>query len=342
MKTAKPILDALHGKQATHVPLWLMRQAGRYLPEYRELRTKAGNFLDLCLTPEWAAEITLQPSKRFNLDAAILFADILLVPYALGQKLEFREGEGPRLEALRDEKDLARLEYDDAKLTPVMETLGLVKSRLPAQTALIGFCGGPWTVAAYMIEGKGKNGFSKALQWAQEKPEWMERLVAVLIEASEKYLLSQIAAGAEIIQVFESWAGLLDGDLFARWVTGPTRELVARVKKAHPGIPVIGFPREAGGNYENYARQTGVDVVGIDQHVDLGYAKEKLQPLKILQGNLDPGLLAKGGEDMRAAAEKILAMLGPRHIFNLGHGVLPQTPPAHVAELARLVHAYKA
>jgi uroporphyrinogen decarboxylase len=341
MKIEKPILNVLAGLEADHVPLWLMRQAGRYLPEYRTLRHQAKNFLDLCLTPELATEITLQPIRRFPLDAAILFADILLIPYALGQKLEFREGEGPVLEPLRDKKSIDKLHFDTKKYAPILETIDMVKKKLPAETALIGFCGAPFTVAAYMIDGTGKTGFHQARLWARDMPELLDRLIALLIEASEKYLSDQIDAGAEIIQLFESWAGLLSGAKFDRWVIEPTKELVSRLKRTYPHIPIIGFPRQAGDKYLDYASQTNVDALSIDQKVSLKFARETLQPKKLLQGNLDPLLLVKGGQEMKAGIEAILTSLGPQHLFNLGHGVMPETPPEHVAELAALVRAHK-
>jgi uroporphyrinogen decarboxylase len=332
----KPMLDVLSGKTPEHMPIWLMRQAGRYLPEYRELRKQAGNFLDLCLTPKRASEITMQPIRRFGFDAAIIFADILLIPYALGQKLEFLEGEGPVLARLEDEKDLLKLRFDENKLMPVYETLKTVQSQLPAETALIGFCGGMWTVAAYMIDGTSRNDFVLAKSWAREKPEHLGQLIALLLDASEHYLCRQIEAGAEILQIFESWAGLHAGQAFERWVIEPTRELVSRVKKKYPHVPIIGFPREAGMHYPDYALKTGVDCVSIDQHVTLDKARE-WQSIKPLQGNLDPLLLVKGGDDMRRAARAIMDKLGPGHIFNLGHGVVPETPLAHVSELIALL-----
>jgi uroporphyrinogen decarboxylase len=295
----------------------------------------------LCLTPEWAAEITLQPIKRFDFDAAILFADILLVPHALGQKLEFREGEGPVLRKIESEKDIAALKFDNNKLAPVYETLTRVKKELPGSTALIGFCGSPWTVAAYMIDGTSRKNFSEAKQWAAEHPERLEKLISVLIDTSEKYLCAQIKAGAEVLQLFDSWAGLLKGEDFARWVIDPTRELVARIKRAHPAIPIIGFPREAGGGYYDYVRQTGIDALSIDQHVELIYAKRELQGVKPLQGNLAPELLVRGGDEMKKALAAIMDALGPAHIINLGHGVVPETRPENVAELVKFVRDYR-
>jgi uroporphyrinogen decarboxylase len=337
----KPILDVLNRKKPERMPIWLMRQAGRYLPEYRELRSQAKNFLDLCLTPEKAIEITLQPIRRFDFDAAILFADILLVPHALGQRLEFRENEGPRLDGLTDEASITALSYDETKLGPVFETLAGVKGKLPKQTALIGFCGGLWTVAAYMIDGNSRDTFHAARHWAENKPDLLEWLIATLLNASEQYLIRQIEAGAEILQIFESWAGLLRGPNFERWVIEPTRELVRRVKAKYPQVPIIGFPRQAGPHYRDYAVRTGVDAISIDQGMTLDEAKN-LQSVKLLQGNLDPLLLVKGGEDMRRAADAIIAAFGPRHIFNLGHGVVPETPPEHVQELVKIVRGLEA
>ena len=332
----KPMLDVLAGNKPDRMPVWLMRQAGRYLPEYRALREKSGSFLDLCLTSKVAAEITLQPIKRFDFDAAILFADILLIPHALGQKLEFREGEGPVLAGLENKDSISQLRFDENKLTPVFETLGIVREQLPEQTALIGFCGGMWTVAAYMIDGTSRGNFAKAKLWAEKKPEQLDRLIAILVDASEQYLCRQIEAGTEILQIFESWAGLHANGSFDRWIIEPTRELVNRVKKKYPHIPIIGFPREASAHYRDYATNTGVDAVSIDQHVTLGDAQD-LQGIKPLQGNLDPALLVKGGDHMRRAAKAIIEKLGPRHIFNLGHGVVPETPLENVSELIALV-----
>lgn len=341
-KTGKPILDVLSGKEPNRRPVWMMRQAGRYLPEYRELRSKAENFLNLCMTPEWAAEITLQPIRRFDFDAAILFADILLIPMALGQKLEFREGEGPVLETVTDEKSLTRLIYDHQKLNPVYETLDRVRGAMPKHTTLIGFCGAPWTVACYMIDGNSKNDFAKAKQWVKEKPELLKQLIEILITASEAYLGKQIEAGAEALQIFDSWSGLLSAEDFRQWVIEPTMLLVKRMKERFPQIPIIGFPREAGAGYAPYIRETGVDAVSIDQFVDLATAKRDLQTIKPLQGNLDPELLVKGGEDMKTGLRNIMTTFGTKHIVNLGHGVVPQTPTEHVAELVKYVREFKA
>jgi uroporphyrinogen decarboxylase len=340
-KNQKAILNVLQGKVPDRTPVWLMRQAGRYLPEYRELRAKSKNFLNLCLTPDWATEITLQPIRRFGFDAAILFADILLVPMALGAGLEFREGEGPILELINNQKRIEQLTYDNAKVAAVYETLKRVKKELPDQTALIGFCGAPWTVACYMIDGNSKGGFVTSKRWVAEKSPLLGSLIKVLVDASEIYLKHQIEAGAEVLQIFDSWGGLLQGDDFAQWVIEPTRDLVSRIKKTYPQVPIIGFPREAQPeDYKKYAQQTGVDAISIDYDMPLDYAKTQLQPIKPLQGNLNPDLLVKGGEDMKKAIAEILTTFGPKHIFNLGHGVVPQTPPEHVADLVTFVHEF--
>ena len=306
----------------------------------QKTRAEAGGFLDLCLTPKWASEVTLQPIRRFGFDAAILFADILLIPRALGLDLQFREGEGPLLEKIASEKDIAALKYDDAQMASVYETLGLVKKQLSSETALIGFCGAPWTVACYMIDGNSHDDFALAKNWAKNKPAALEKLVAVLIEASVEYLSRQIEAGAEVVQIFDSWAGLLSAEDFVRWVIRPTAELVRRLRQKHPAIPVIGFPREAASGYEAYIRETGVDALSIDPHVDLGAAK-KLQTIKPLQGNLDPVFLVKGGAVMKNALAAIMRELGPTHIVNLGHGVVPETPVQNVEILVDFVRGFK-
>ena len=340
-KFRKPMIDVLQGKTPERTPIWLMRQAGRYLPEYREIRAKSKNFLNMCLTPDLATEITLQPLRRFDIDAAILFADILLVPMAMGVGLEFREGEGPVLEIIEDEKFLDKLSYDENKVSAVFETVRRVATKLSGKTALIGFCGAPWTVACYMIDGNSQNDFERAKNWVKEKPELLQKLINRLVDASEQYLAAQIKAGAEVLQIFDSWAGLLSGADFARFVIDPTRELVARMKKNYPHILIIGFPREAKDDYAPYIRQTGVDAMSIDPSVDLDWAQRELQSIKPLQGNLDPALLVKGGAEMKDALVKILTKMGPKHILNLGHGVVPQTPVEHITELVQFVREFK-
>jgi uroporphyrinogen decarboxylase len=339
-KIRKPILDVLAGRKPQHIPVWLMRQAGRYLPEYRALRAEAGNFLKLCLNPDYAAEITLQPIRRFGMDAAILFADILLVPMAMGVALEFREGEGPVLEKVTSRADIEKLSYDAAKVSAVFETVKRVKRELPETCTLIGFCGAPWTVAAYMVDGNSKNDFAMIKSWLRGKPELLRALISKLIEASEEYLSAQIEVGAEAVQIFDSWAGLVSGDDFKNYIIEPTTELVRRLKQKHPDIPIIGFPREAGQYYVAYLRETGVDAASIDYDIDLATA-QNLQKIKPLQGNLHPDLVVKGGDEMIEAMKNILTELGPVHIANLGHGVVPQTPPEHVGQLVKFVQGFK-
>jgi uroporphyrinogen decarboxylase len=341
---AKPILVALQRGQAGHVPVWLMRQAGRYLPEYREIRTKAGGFLELCFSPELAAEVTLQPVRRFGLDAAILFSDILVVPFALGQEVRFAEGEGPLLDPIESAAELDRLGKvgDLDRLGPVYETVERVASSLPRGAALIGFAGAPWTVASYMIEGRGTRDFAAVKAWAFAHEPLFARLIDLLVEATSVHLIRQIKAGADLVQIFDSWAGALTESEVERWCITPISAIVRRVKAACPGTPVIGFPRGIGMLYRRFVERTGVDGIGIDPAIPLDWAAAELQPLATVQGNLDPELLAAGGAGMRAAATRILERLGGGpFIFNLGHGVTQQTPPGHVAELVDLVHRWR-
>jgi uroporphyrinogen decarboxylase len=336
----KPILHVLAGHGLDSPPVWLMRQAGRYLPEYRAVREKVGGFLDLCYTPDLAAEVTLQPVRRFGVDAAILFSDILVICDALGQTLAFHEGSGPALEPIRVAEDIERLDADAAsgKYAPVIETVRRVKAELPAEVALIGFAGAPWTVATYMIEGRGGTDFTTTKRLSHEDPVLFRRLIDILVEATTGYLLAQIEGGAEVIQLFDSWAGALSEDDFNAWVIAPTREIVSRVKAVQPGIPIIGFPRGAGAQYLTYAAETGVDAVSLDFAVPLRWAQEHLPRRIALQGNLDPALLLVGGAPLDAGVDRIKqAWAGRPFIFNLGHGVMPATPPEHVARLiARL------
>jgi len=332
----KKLLSVLSGEAASVPPIWLMRQAGRYLPEYRALRAKAPDFVQFCLNPELAAEVTLQPVRRFELDAAILFADILLIPHALGQKLWFAEGEGPRLEPLRDAKDVGALRYDGEKLAPVTQTIRAVRGALDTNTALIGFAGAPWTVATYMIEGRGGTDHETIRRWAWGEPESFARLMDVLVEATSAYLIAQADAGAEALQLFESWASTVPAGLFERAVLAPTTRIVGAVKAKHPAIPIIGFPRGAGSWLSRYAEATKVDGVGMDQMTDL--ASVDLPPRVARQGNLDPVLLLQGGDAMRAEANRLVAQMhGKPFIFNLGHGVMQPTPPEHVADLVAAV-----
>ncbi|MBV9824781.1 MAG: uroporphyrinogen decarboxylase [Alphaproteobacteria bacterium] len=334
----KPILAALSGQTLSRPPWWLMRQAGRYLPEYRALRANAANFIEFCLTPTLAAEVTLQPIRRFGMDAAILFADILLIPRALGQSVEFREG-GPVLEPISPDKGLRHLRLEGlSALDPVYETIARVRRELPARTTLIGFAGAPWTVATYMVEGGGSRDYPAAKGWAYRDPDGFAALLDLISEATVRYLARQIEAGAEVIQLFDSWAGVLPEPLFGRCVIGPTRSIVQQLKQHFPATPIIGFPRGAGPRYERYADETGVDAVALDTVVPLEMARDRLQSRVAVQGNLDPIALLTGGSALEAAVVRIRGALGSGPlVFNLGHGVLPQTPPEHVARLAQLL-----
>lgn len=339
-KSAKPLLQALHGAAVAPPPIWLMRQAGRYLPEYRELRQRAPNFLELCLTPELAAEATLQPLRRYALDAAILFSDILVVPHALGQSVRFKEGEGPLLAPIRSAEEAERLSLVGfaERVAPVFQTVERVASLVPAESALIGFAGAPWTVATYMVEGGSSRDFAKVKAWAIGDAKGFGALIDLLVEATVRYLEGQVAAGAELVQLFDSWAGVLDETSFRRWVIEPTRRIVASLREHHPGLPVIGFPRGAGLMYRSYFLETGVTALGLDTTVPPGVARKTLQSIGPVQGNLDPLLLVAGGDAMAAAAATILdAFAGGPFIFNLGHGIVPETPPEHVARLIELV-----
>ena len=334
------LLRVFGGEPLAPAPIWLMRQAGRYLPEYRALRAKAGSFLDLCYTPELAAEVTLQPIRRFGFDAAILFADILVVPDALGQSVRFLEGEGPRLEAIRSEADLARLNANATrpKFACVFETVARVRQGLPHETALIGFCGAPWTVATYMVGGQGSADQADTRLWAYREPQAFQRLIDLLAEVSVDYLAGQIEAGADVVQIFDSWAGSLPDDQFHRWVVEPTKRMVARLKERHPTVPVIGFPRGAGIRVRLYADETGVDGVSCDTAMPLDFAARELAGRKVVQGNLDPLLLVTGGPALDKRVDEILGALSHQpFIFNLGHGIVPQTPPENVARLVELV-----
>ena len=341
--SAKPLLRVLRGESLSPPPIWLMRQAGRYLPEYRALRETVGGFLDLCLTPELAAEVTLQPVRRYALDAAILFSDILIVPYALGQALEYREGEGPVLEPVRSVSDIASLSDADFRdrIAPVWRTVERVIEGLGPETGLIGFAGAPWTVACYMVEGSGSRDFAAVKSFAFADPAGFGALIDRLVEASVIYLDGQIRAGADVIQLFDSWAGILPEAPFRQWVIEPTRRIVAALRRDHPTVPIIGFPRGAGLMFSHYFAETGVTALGLDQMVPLGIARDTLQSRGPVQGNLDPLLLVQGGAAMAAATNDILAALGDGpFIFNLGHGILPSTPPEHVQALIDLVHRH--
>ncbi len=341
MSAEKSLKRVLNGERVDPVPIWLMRQAGRYLPEYKATRAEAGDFLSLCYTPDLAAEVTLQPIRRFGFDASILFADILLVPQAMGQTLWFAEGEGPRLEPLTDQAgiDALGLEGLHDQLAPVYETVSILARELPDPVTLIGFAGAPYTVASYMIAGKGTTDQAPAKRMAWAAPDLFETLMDKLVAATSAYLMEQIKAGAEVIQLFDTWAGGLPLPLFERAVLGPTQKIVANLKAAHPDIPIIGFPRGVGLLAERFLAETGVDALGLDTGADLGLAAQ-LQAKVPVQGCLDPQCLVAGGQVMRDEIDRICeALSGGPHIFNLGHGIVPDTPPEHVAELIEHIRA---
>ncbi|MFV0473396.1 MAG: uroporphyrinogen decarboxylase [Pikeienuella sp.] len=334
----KPLLRVLARETLNRPPIWLMRQAGRYLPEYRETRAKAGGFLDLCYNPELAAEVTLQPIRRFGFDAAILFADILLLPQALGQKLWFEPGEGPRLEPV---SDISRLRVADEihdVLSPIYETVRIVRQALPEDVTLIGFAGAPWTVATYMIAGKGTPDQAPAHELMKQDPEAFDGLIDRIVDGTTAYLSRQIEAGAEVVKLFDSWAGSLVGEAFERASVQPCRRIVEALKIRHPHVPVIGFPRGAGAGTLRFAEAAGVDCIAVGQDADLFWVRDVLQKSVPVQGNLDPGLLISGGEALERATMKTMDILsGGPHIFNLGHGITPDADPRHVERLVRLV-----
>ena len=336
---AKPLLAVLRGERRDPVPMWLMRQAGRYLPEYRQLRQEKGSFLDLVYDSDAAAEVTLQPLKRFpELDAAILFSDILIVPFAIGQHLTFIAGEGPRLSPTLVDAPLEELTAYPARLDPIYETVRKVKASLGADKTLIGFAGSPWTVATYMVAGQGSREQAEARRLAYADSARFKAVVERIEEITLTYLAGQIEAGAEAVQLFDSWAGSLSPAQFEQWVVGPTARIVAKLREKHPGVPVIGFPKGAGGKLAAYARETEISAIGIDETVDPAWAAQSLPKDLPVQGNLDPLALVAGGEALNSAASRILDAFAERpHIFNLGHGILQDTPIDHVEQLVALV-----
>lgn len=339
MGEEKALIAVLHGRAKEIAPIWLMRQAGRYLPEYREIRSRAASFLELCYTPALAAEITLQPVRRFGFDAAILFSDILVVPDALGQKVSFESRAGPKLEPISEPVDLIRLrEFDVEKLAPVFETIDRVKNALPRDVAFIGFCGAPWTVASYMIAGDGVSDQAPARLFAYRFPAAFEQLIERLIEASIAYLLRQIEAGVNVVQIFDSWAGVLPPLEFDKWVVSPLQRIIAAVKAKQPNVPVIAFVRGAGPHLPELAVKLAADGLGLDTSLDPAWAVRALPNKVALQGNLDPLALVAGGEALDRQIDSILrGFKGHPHIFNLGHGVLPETPLEHVGRLIERV-----
>lgn len=340
MSNDKLMLQALRGETTPRIPFWLMRQAGRYLPEYRDLRKTAGSFLDLCFTPDFAVEVTLQPLRRFDMDAAILFSDILVVPYALGQALSFVEGEGPRLGAFKTADDFKFIDSSlfDQKLSPVYETIRRLRTELAPDKTLIGFAGAPWTIACYMIQGYGDGAFAVVKKFASENTDAFQQLIDTLVTATAHYLIQQIKNGVDTVQIFDSWAGLVPDADFDRWVIQPTRAIVQLIRKEYPLCPIIGFPRGAGARYKAYAAATGVNAVGLDQSVNIKEAVASFGDKVALQGNLDPEILLRGGAEMEKEIVEILQTAGNNpFIFNLGHGVIKETPPQNVARLSELV-----
>ncbi len=339
--TQLTLVSVLEGQSVWPPPMWLMRQAGRYLPEYREVRASVGGFLELCYTPKLAAEVTLQPIRRYGFDAAILFSDILVVPDALGQGVRFVEGEGPRLDRIECASELARLNpgATSAKFSRVYETVQRLRQDLPRETALIGFCGAPWTVATYMVGGQGSSDQAAARELAYRDPEMFAALIDTVTDASIDYLDGQVRAGADALQIFDSWAGNLPDGEFDTWVVAPTRRIVAELKRRHPDTPIIGFPRGAGTNAARYVKATGVEGLGCDTAMPLQQMRELANREGVaVQGNLDPLLLAAGGPKLDARVRETLAVMrGAPYIFNLGHGIVPHTPPENVARLVELV-----
>ena len=332
----KSFLDVLDHQRRSPPPVWLMRQAGRYLPEYRAVREKAGDFLKLCFTPEFAVEVTLQPVRRFGFDAAILFSDILVIPHALGQSVWFVAGEGPRLDPIMDRHGMARLkgELDQDALAPIYETIREVKAKLSPDVALLGFCGAPWTVASYMIAGRGTPDQEPARLFAYGDPEAFAVLIDKLVKASASYLIRQLRAGVDAVQIFDTWAGVLPEEEFRRWCIEPTQRIIAKVRTQVPGAKIIGFPRGVGMGLLRYVENVPVDAVGLDWTVDLAYARDQIQWRMPVQGNLDPLALVAGGAALDRAIDKILQVFSEKpFIFNLGHGILPQTPIAHVEQM---------
>jgi uroporphyrinogen decarboxylase len=342
--SSKAILSVLQGQKPERIPIWFMRQAGRYLPEYRQLRKSKGGFLDMVYDPQSACEITMQPIRRFGMDAAIMFSDILVVPDALGQKVEFSEGIGPRLEPIEKPSDVLKLNFAhfEKTLKPVYEAIGNIRKQLKAenfdQTVLIGFAGSPWTIACYMIEGQGSKDFFKVRAYAYQNPESFSNLIDLLTEATAEYLVRQVHAGAEVLQLFDSWSGALEARQFQKWVVEPTRMIIKHIKSVHPHIKIIGFPKGAGYNALSYSQNTGIDALGLDFQTPTSWASRVFQPHIPVQGNLDPACLLAGGSALELAIETILHDLGQGpFIFNLGHGIDKNTPIEHVEHVVKIV-----
>ncbi|HLZ02848.1 MAG TPA: uroporphyrinogen decarboxylase [Bradyrhizobium sp.] len=338
------MLDVLGGRKRETPPIWMMRQAGRYLPEYRELRARAGSFLDLCFTPEYAAELTLQPIRRFGFDAAIIFSDILVIPYALGRSVRFEVGEGPRLDPLDTPAKVAALAptADFEKLQPVYQALREVRGALAENVTLIGFCGAPWTVATYMVAGQGTPDQAPARMMAYREPEAFSKIIDTLVDNSILYLVGQLEAGADCVQIFDTWAGVLPPREFLRWSIAPTARIVEGVRAKVPDAKIIGFPRGAGALLPAYVGATKVDAASIDWTAEPSLIRERVQSRVAVQGNLDPLALIAGGPALDRAIDDVLANYAQgRFIFNLGHGILPETPIAHVEQMIRRVRDYR-
>ncbi len=341
MKTEdKLLIRALNGETLATPPVWLMRQAGRYLPEYRATREKAGGFLNLCYTPDYAVEVTLQPIRRFGFDASILFSDILVIPHAMGRDVWFETGEGPRLNPLEDAEPIPALELESfhAHLAPVYETVGRLREELPKETTLIGFSGAPWTLATYMIAGRGKDEQAAARRLMFSNPDRFSALIDVLADAVSHYLIRQIDSGAEAVQIFDSWASALAPNSFDRYCVAPTIKIVDAVRAAHPHTPIIGFPRGVGSEYSDFAQKTGVNGISLDQTESPEWAAKAIQPHCTVQGNLEPMHMVTGGDAMLADIDRILeALSGGPHVFNLGHGITPDADTANVDALLKRI-----
>ncbi len=333
------LMEVLNGQRPWRRPVWFMRQAGRYLEEYRATRARAGSFLDLCYSPELAAEVTLQPLRRFDVDAAILFADILLLPQVMGVDLSFQVGEGPVLSPVRTEEDVARLKGAEAaaELAPVYETVRILRRELPAHVALIGFCGAPWTVATYMIEGGGSPERLRARMAAMKGEAWLDALMDKLVEASAAYLAEQVKAGAQAVQIFDTWAGDLGDGLREKYVIGPIARIIERLRALGAAVPVIGFARGIGAAQPRFARETGVAAVGCEANMPVDYMHDVLAPRVVVQGNLDPLAVIAGGAVLEEGVKRLLRLPPERHIFNLGHGFRPETPVENVERMMALI-----
>jgi uroporphyrinogen decarboxylase len=341
MKTQNNFLNTFK-KKNTKIPIWCMRQAGRYMSEYQKIRANVGDFLDLCYNSEKAAEVTLQPIKRFGFDAAILFSDILVLPHALGWDVKFEKGEGPLLRKFESEKDLSLIDGNfSSKIQNIYETVSRVKSNLSEDIALIGFAGSPWTVASYMLEGKGKQDFSISKNFLYNNSKTAEKLIDIIAEKTIEYLSGQIEAGADVVQLFDSWSGVLNGDLYEKFVIRPTVKITSRLKEKYPNLSIIGFPRGSGYNYDQYIEQAGIDGIGVDQFTPITQM-QKWQKKIVVQGNLDPVILLGSKENIKSSVDHILSNMDEKNfIFNLGHGILQTTPVENVEYLVDYVKNYQ-